>query len=158
MIQRTQTLFLALVVVAACGVVGFPIWEKSSAALNEKVVLSAMNLIHTKAGAEVTNGSTIYIAGLALLSAILALVSITQFKKRVLQMTIGAINSAVIAATLGTCFYQVFLVGIPMFEPEAQGSYTIGFYAAALALLGNMIANRLIRRDEMLVRSADRMR
>ena len=73
-------------------------------------------------------------------------------------MTLGLINSILIAVVLGYTFYQVFKVGIPMFEPENQGSYGAGFIAAAVAMLCNMIANRFIRRDEMLVKSADRMR
>jgi Domain of unknown function (DUF4293) len=73
-------------------------------------------------------------------------------------MTLGLINSILIAIVLGYTFYQVFKVGIPMFEPENQGSYSAGFFTTVLAMLCNMIANRFIRRDEMLVKSADRMR
>ena len=73
-------------------------------------------------------------------------------------MTLGLINSVLIAISLGICFYQVFKVGVPMFEPEVQGNYGAGFAAAVVAMLANMIANRFIRRDEMLVKSSDRMR
>ncbi|MFD2243256.1 DUF4293 domain-containing protein [Flectobacillus roseus] len=157
MIQRTQSLLLALVVIAMGVVISSPIWEKSSAALNQKVVLTAKALEHAQ-GTTTVSSSTIYIAILAGLAALIAAFSISQYKKRVLQMSLGALNSAVLAGVLGASFFNVFKEGIPLFEPENQGNYALGFYAGVFALLANMIANRLIRRDEMLVRSADRMR
>lgn len=158
MLQRIQTLLLAIVAIAMLSVTALPIWEKSSAALNEKVTLTSIALEHCKGTTCVNSDSTIFIVMLAIVSAVLAAFSITQYKKRMLQMTLGLVNSIMIATVLGYTFYQVFKVGIPMFEPENQGSYEAGFIAAVLAMLCNMIANRFIRRDEMLVKSADRMR
>jgi hypothetical protein len=139
-------------------VTALPIWEKSSAALNEKVTLTSYALEYFKGTDSVSSSNTMVIIILALISTCIAAFSITQYKKRMLQMTLGLANSIVIAIILGYTFYQVFKVGIPMFEPQNQGSYGTGFYAAVLAMLCNMIANRFIRRDEMLVKSADRMR
>ena len=158
MLQRIQTLLLATVAVAMLSVTLLPIWEKSSATLNEKVTLTAVALEYFKGTNLVSTANTIVIVMLALISTCIAAFSITQYKKRMLQMTLGLINSILIAVVLGYTFYQVFKVGIPMFEPENQGSYGAGFIAAVLAMLCNMIANRFIRRDEMLVKSADRMR
>ena len=157
MIQRTQSLLLALIVIAMGGVISSPVWKKSSAALNQKVVLTAKALEHAQ-GTTTVSSSTIYIAILAGLGALIAAFSLSQYKKRVLQMSLGALNSAVLAGVLGASFFNVFKEGIPLFEPENQGNDALGFYAGVFALLANMIANRLIRRDEMLVRSADRMR
>jgi magnesium-transporting ATPase (P-type) len=158
MLQRIQTLLLALVAIAMLAVTALPLWEKSSAALNEKVTLTSFALEHFKGTASASNSSTVLIAIVAIISACIAAYSITQYKKRMLQMTLGLINSILIAVLLGYTFYQVFKVGMPMFEPENQGSYGAGFIAAVVAMLCNMIANRFIRRDEMLVKSADRMR
>lgn len=158
MLQRIQTLLLATVAVAMLSVTLLPMWEKSSATLNEKVTLTAVALEYFKGTNLVSTANTIVIVMLALISTCIAVFSITQYKKRMLQMTLGLINSILIAVVLGYTFYQVFKVGIPMFEPENQGSYGAGFIAAVLAMLCNMIANRFIRRDEMLVKSADRMR
>jgi hypothetical protein len=158
MLQRIQTLLLALVAIAMLAVTALPMWEKSSAALNEKVTLTSFALEHFKATASISSSNTILIAILAIISACIAAFSITQYKKRMLQMTLGLVNSILIAVVLGYTFYLVFKVGIPMFEPDNQGSYGAGFIAAVVAMLCNMIANRFIRRDEMLVKSADRMR
>ena len=158
MLQRIQTLLLAVVAIAMLATTALPIWEKSSAALNEKVTLTSYALEYLKGTASVSSANTMVIIILAIISACIAAFSITQYKKRMLQMTLGLINSILIAVILGYTFYQVFKVGIPMFEPENQGSYEVGFFAMVLAMLCNMIANRFIRRDEMLVKSADRMR
>ena len=158
MLQRIQTVLLALVAIAMLAVTALPMWEKSSATLNETVKLTSFALEHCKSTTCISSDNTIVIAILAIISACIAAFSITQYKKRMLQMTLGLINSILIAIVLGYTFYQVFKVGIPMFEPDNQGSYGAGFIAAVVAMLCNMIANRFIRRDEMLVKSADRMR
>ena len=158
MLQRIQTLLLAVVAIAMLVTTALPIWEKSSAALNEKVTLTSYALEYFKGTVSVSSENTMVIVILAIISACIAAFSITQYKKRMLQMTLGLINSILIAVVLGYTFYQVFKVGIPMFEPENQGSYGTGFFSTVLAMLSNMIANRFIRRDEMLVKSADRMR
>jgi hypothetical protein len=158
MLQRIQTLLLAVVSIAMLAVTALPIWEKSSATLNEKVTLTSYALEYFKGTTSVSSSNTMVIIILALISTCIAAFSITQYKKRMLQMTLGLANSITIAIILGYTFYQVFKVGIPMFEPENQGAYGAGFFAAVLAMLCNMIANRFIRRDEMLVKSADRMR
>ena len=158
MLQRIQTLLLAVVAIAMLATTALPIWEKSSAALNEKVTLTSYALEYFKGTTSVSSTNTMVIVILAIISACIAAFSITQYKKRMLQMTLGLINSILIAIVLGYTFYQVFKVGIPTFEPENKGSYGTGFYATVLAMLCNMIANRFIRRDEMLVKSADRMR
>jgi hypothetical protein len=44
------------------------------------------------------------------------------------------------------------------FAPEINGTFGLGFYLAPLALLMLNISNHLIRRDENLVRDADRLR
>jgi hypothetical protein len=158
MLQRIQTLLLAVVAIAMLATTALPIWEKSSATLNEKVTLTSYALEYFKGTTSVSSSNTMVIIILALISTCIAAFSITQYKKRMLQMTLGLANSITIAIILGYTFYQVFKVGIPMFEPENQGAYGAGFFAAVLAMLCNMIANRFIRRDEMLVKSADRMR
>ena len=158
MLQRIQTLLLAVVAIAMLATTALPMWEKSSAALNEKVTFTSYALEHFKGTASVSSSNTMLIVILAIISTCIAAFAISQYKKRMLQMTLGLVNSILIGVILGYTFYQVFKVGIPLFEPENQGSYGAGFFTTVFAWLCNMIANRFIRRDEMLVKSADRMR
>jgi glycerol-3-phosphate acyltransferase PlsY len=151
MIQRPQSIFLVLIAIAAVVAGKNPIWLKIGE--GQSVQLSALGILHN------TNEQPSYL----LLSGIvvfllIALASLFMFKNRKLQMLLGMINSLIIASCLGYVFYQVFKVAQPIFLPEQEGQFKLGFFALVAAFLCNMVANRLIRRDEMLVRSADRMR
>jgi surface polysaccharide O-acyltransferase-like enzyme len=151
MIQRPQSIFLVVIVIAAIVAGLNPIWLKIGE--GQTAQIAANGITHNTT----LLPSFVLLAGLFVFS-IIALVSLLQFKNRKLQMLLGMINSLVIAACLGFVFYQVFKVAQPLFLPEQEGQFKIGFFALVAAFLCNMVANRLIRRDEMLVRSADRMR
>jgi len=43
-------------------------------------------------------------------------------------------------------------------ETYPGGKYGFGLYLPGIAVIGNLLANRFIRRDEKLVREADRLR
>jgi ABC-type antimicrobial peptide transport system permease subunit len=158
MIQRVQSIFLAIVAICMGVVANTSIWTKVNAANSaETVNLSAFSINHVKASGT-DSSTTIFILIFAIIAGLIAIYSLSQFKNRKLQMLLGAINSMVIALTVGTMFYYIFKVGNEMIANPAEGTYGIGFYAGGVALLANMISNRFIRRDENLVRSADRMR
>jgi Domain of unknown function (DUF4293) len=158
MIQRIQSIFLAAVVASMVTLLATNIWIKTDVSSDQQSVLSALQLTYAKGGTVMNTTPTFYIAILAALAGLSAAFSILQYKNRVRQLLIGVVTSFLIASAVGLTFYYIYQVGLPTFAPENQGSYTIGFYAAVLGLLANMLANRAIRRDEDLVRSADRMR
>ncbi len=158
MIQRIQSIMLLLVAIGMGLMGAMPIWKKISTTSTDSVVLNAINLQHSQAGKLIAETNTLPILILVIIAAVVALFEIFQYKNRKLQMIIGALNTMVIAATIGTSFYYIFTKGVNIFEPTVTGSYQIGLFAGAFAMLCNMLANRFIRRDEMLVRSADRMR
>lgn len=94
------------------------------------------------------------VIGLGLLN----LYTISQFKKRSLQVTLTNIGVLTgIALIMG-----IFFLYIPMIEkkinivPDYSKSY--GIYLPLVALVFMVMANRAIKRDEKLVRSADRLR
>lgn len=157
MLQRIQTVFMAIV--AACmGVVGnTTLWTKVNDTTTETATLNAFTLDIIKKNSQ-DSTSAIYILIAAIIAGLIAIYSISQFKNRKLQMLLGAINSMIIAILMGTIFYFIYIKGMPAFDATTDGKYGIGFYAGGIALLANMISNRFIRRDENLVRSADRMR
>ncbi len=158
MIQRVQSIFMAIVAICMGVLANTTIWSKTSPTNpGESVILNAFTIDHVSPTAQESTTS-IYILIFGIIAGLIAIYSITQFKNRKLQMLLGAINSMVIALTMGTIFYFIFKVGMPMAGSETDGKYEIGFYAGGIALLANMISNRFIRRDENLVRSADRMR
>ncbi|MEY4986626.1 MAG: hypothetical protein RL567_405 [Bacteroidota bacterium] len=157
MIQRPQTIFLCLVIIANSLVsAGWSIWAKVGQA-GQRAELFFNEWTLTFAG-KTTETSAIAIVILLTLSTIVTLITIFSFKNRIRQMMLGLINSLLLAGAMAYAFWVIFKEAMPAFEPEAQGKYGYGFYAMVVALLANMIANRLVRKDEMLVQSSNRMR
>jgi glucan phosphoethanolaminetransferase (alkaline phosphatase superfamily) len=120
--------------------------------------LNAYNLSYVKAGSIVKNTPVYYLAVLAVLSAGLSIFTIFQYKNRVRQMLLVSLNSLVGAGLLGATVYQIQMDSNKIFAPENQGEFSFSFWAAFAALALNWVANRLIRRDENIVKDADRMR
>lgn len=166
MIQRIQSVFLFLLVLAVISMLFLPLWSKTDAATGETVVLTAWELkshILNMQG-DATNAGSIPSKGafaigiLAIVAAVIALVEIFQFRSRLNQMKLGLLNTLVLAALFGTSFYYAAYVGAEMIGGTDNGSYQAGFYMPMLGLLLNALANRFIKRDEDLVRSVDRLR
>ena len=174
MIQRIQSVFLALIVVAMLGVIALPLWTKTDAATGEVATLTAFGLSSAR-GAQATAGGAIsasqhapdsawYIAALAAAAAAVALYEIFQYRNRLLQMKLGLLNSVLIAATLGALVYTViykaefYLGGTPGLPATVMGEKLPGFWLPMVALVCNVLANRFIKRDDDLVRSSNRLR
>lgn len=166
MIQRVQSIFLFFVGLCMLLVLYFPIWEKVSVEQQEAVTLGAYSLTHYAIDTTdenippsiISEKITVVIAILAVLAAVSAFYSIFQYKNRLRQMQLGALNSLLMAATLGFSLYFVTYTGEPMIDPQEQGAYKLGFFLPAIGLVLNILSNRFIRRDENLVRSVDRIR
>ncbi|MEN7546382.1 DUF4293 domain-containing protein [Rapidithrix thailandica] len=158
MLQRVQSIFLALVAIAMFSVVFTSIWEKTSSEGTETVVLTALQMVHSKGEEAVNTVNTFYIAALAFLSAAVAIGSIFSYKSRLTQLKLNLLNVLLMAATIGCMVYFLF-EGTKYFEVKTnQGAFDIGFYLPAVGLFFNLLANRFIRKDEKLVRSSDRLR
>lgn len=142
----------------------FPIWEKTNPEVGIRYTLDAFywqELSPTQADGkefEVVNSKpTLYLAGLAVVSCLVALFEIFQYKKRLLQIKLGAINAFVIMAYVAAATYVIY-TGENQIGYEARGIFKPGYFLPLGALLFNSLANRFIRKDEKLVRSVDRIR
>lgn len=156
MIQRIQTIFLALIAVAMGIVLGFPIWEKVGSN-NESAQLTALQLTHTQ-GVTTFVTPVWYLALLGVIVIGVSIYTIFQYRNRVLQMGMCAINAILLTAMMGVVLYSTLYKGKEFFNPTDQGNFTTGFYALVAALIFNMFANRFIRRDEKLVQESNRLR
>jgi hypothetical protein len=90
--------------------------------------------------------------------ALLSLFTIFQYKNRSFQVKLTNIGVlAAIALIMG-----IFFLYIPMIEKKINiipdYSKAFGIYLPLVALVFMVMANRAIKRDEKLVRSADRLR
>ncbi len=163
MLQRVQTLFLLGVIVCMAMVIIFPIWEKANPDDGLKYTLNAFYWMQYKdaggaSGWEIdTAKPTFYLAGIAGVVCIVALYSIFQFKKRITQIKLGALNAFLLMAFIATATYLIYKGenGIGM---DAKGVFKPGYFLPLGAMILNSLANRFIKKDENLVRSVDRIR
>lgn len=160
MIQRPQTLLLALIIFLMLAALFLPNWEKISSDHKTSAVQTAFSLkvtYQSEVPERVDTRNRIYVAGMLILVAGLAGYSISQFSKRMNQLKIGFAITLCITLTL-VAIMLGGKEGAGFFEIASEGKYGYGFYCLFVALFANMISNRLIRRDEHLVRSMDRIR
>jgi membrane protease YdiL (CAAX protease family) len=137
MIQRIQTVYLALAFVAA-GVLPFvfPLWILEN-------------------GADFYfMGNTAYTA-LFGLSTALCLLSIVSFKKRQHQFVMNRLNMILNLILLGLFVYRSLnLSG----ETPAVSEKGIGMFLPIVSIVFLVLANKAIKKDEDLVKSVDRLR
>jgi hypothetical protein len=151
--QRTQTLYLFLIVVFSTLSLVFPFayYELGE----ENVTFNLFGL--SKNSLDVDTWFPYYIS--IGLTTGLALFSITQFKNRKRQLALGKINYLVILITIILLFIDVTLIASNLkIENESISYNFVGFLLPVFCLAFNFLANRGIKKDEALVKSMDRLR
>ena len=149
MIQRIQSLYLLLVIIAYTLLFFFPIatyTAMSSDNLTE--ITTRFSLLGIT---NANSNSTIPLMVAVILLAIAALVTIFLYKKRLLQIKITAIVLLAHMGLVVALFYSGGKIGV-------NPAYDAGMYIALIPLVFLVLANRAIRRDEKMVRSTDRLR
>jgi len=91
---------------------------------------------------------------LAIAAATLAFIEVGKYKKRVLQMKLGALNSLFMAGSI-VC---AVIFSNQLLKTYEGGMYGLGLWLPGVAVICNLLANRFIRRDERLVRDSQRLR
>lgn len=154
MIQRIQSVYLLVVTVLMAVVLFAPLgWFAGDGA---EFTLRALGL--KNAAGEVVQ-STLHLAILAVAAALLPLVTIFLFRRRMLQLRLCAVEAVLL---LGTALMEgiYYFLGWRFF---AQTQFHAQALRPAIALplvclLFAYLAARAILRDEALVRAADRIR
>lgn len=160
MLQRIQTVFLFLVAVLMIVDVFSPIWINVNITTGESHILYTVFYEFIPASGEPavnTFWPFVIVSITALLAAGIALYEIFQYKDRLSQMKLGALNSIIMTICLG-CSVWFATEGQQDWMPSSPGSYGYGLFLPPVAMILNIIANRFIRRDEKLVKSVDRIR
>ena len=158
MIQRIQTLYLSLAFTAIVLLFAFPLAQFF--AENGAYVFSVKGLKNMVPGDAAAFNPMIFLpliivaAGIALLT----LYAIFQYKNRQFQVKLTNIGVLLSIALI----MSIFFLYIPMIEKKINivpdYSKAFGIYLPLVALVFLVMANRAIKRDEKLVRSADRLR
>ncbi len=144
MIQRIQSVYLALVGVFSGGLVFlFSFWKDVE---NQPVGIQQL-LNHTEMMQKAI-GIAFFVV------AFLAFASLFSFKKRKLQLSLNRINILINLILLGVLAYLLLNISGEM-EVSEKG---IGSFIPSVSTVLLVLANRGIQRDEDLVKSVDRLR
>ena len=156
MIQRIQSLFLFFVLSACVLMFFFPVAEFLSDFHYYKLyILEFQNMVPTTEQI-FSNYFTFPLIGFAVIIGLISFVAIFMYKKRRVQLLLIKI-----------CILLniILIVGVFFGYPEViskqintEAVFGISSYFSLISLVFLILANRGIKRDEKLIRSADRLR
>ena len=151
MIQRIQTVYLLLV--AGCAVVclSMPVGHFHQDGIE---VAEFYNLWLSMAdGSKVFSPWAMF--GLLLLAALVPFVAIFLFKRRMLQVRLSVFSGLILIG-----YYIVFGTFVYVFKSRYDADFTMNWTVAfpAVALILDYLAFRNIMKDELMIRSLNRLR
>jgi uncharacterized membrane protein YhaH (DUF805 family) len=155
MIQRIQSIFMALAAVwAILMIIVDPVYFEMIA--SDKMYELKGQGLFLLSDIEPQLSSYPVLALLALL-AIVPMGAILRFKDRKLQMKLMRLNMILALGFIGLAVFYIdrsqALIG-----EETDIIPSIWFYTSAVPILFSILANRFIKKDEDLVKAADRLR
>ncbi len=155
MLQRVQSVYLFLVFVFAILFFVLPIGQfiTDTAVFSFRLLRYGYFFEHTGFSANLQNTLLIILWASIL---ILTLVMIFQYRKRMLQIRLGKLNMLLHVFLIMLTFF--FLDGLRSQADIVGFNYGAGVVFPVVSLLFILMAIRAIRKDEELVRSADRFR
>lgn len=162
MIQRIQSLLLLLAAIAAVVVNFIPIGDIVNAAKEPLFQYDSFSLKIYQDG-NVENGiiSTVYVALLWIVSAILSVVTIFLYKKRQIQILLNNINMVTMLLALVVMLYvypNIVFVTNQFITETAVLEFNHWILISLIPAISLFFANTAIKKDEKKVRAADRLR
>ena len=153
MIQRIQSIFLLLAAIVMALLLLGPMYFISV----DKAVSTVAPTATMLADGVFESSDHIILLVLVILSAILPIIIIFLYKNRVLQMKLGRITVTLIVLTLALSII-LFLNDYKQISVGTSITIEYGYLAPVIAIILLALAIRYIKKDEKLVRSADRLR
>ncbi len=153
MIQRIQSIYLALIVISCLVLFFIPIVQYSTVDLG----ILSINLYGGDI-AVINTPSTIYLAVLNTIIMVFSAIIIFMYKNRKLQISLLMIDMLLALAFLAMLYWLVFAKIEAMEEVMKSPNYKVGAFLPLLNILLIIISSRKIRKDEAMVKSADRLR
>lgn len=147
MIQRIQSLYLLIVVIAYVLLFFLPIANYIT--LQSSYEFSLLKIT------DANTNSTYPLLAVVVILILAVVVTIFLYKKRMLQIRITAI---ILLAHIGFIAALFYVADTLSKKFGADAVYESGAYIALIPLVFLVLANRAIRRDEKMVRSTDRLR
>lgn len=157
MIQRIQSLFLFIVFAScvACYFLPFWLYTGTNPAYEYQVSLFAVTLISGTAQNLIVG--TLPIIVIVSISTILSLVTMFYYKNRPMQLKINNYNILMTVIFTGTIFLWIPYM-IEEMLPEAVRTWQYGLLLPLVSLVFLILSGNFIKKDEKLVKSADRLR
>ncbi|MDR1582633.1 MAG: DUF4293 domain-containing protein [Prevotellaceae bacterium] len=137
MIQRIQTLYLFIVIIL------------------QSILLSTSIAKYADPAGKETLYKTMdfpMLAALASFTALIPAISMFLYKNRILQMRFNIFNSILLVALQGFIVYYILQVRVPGFIFTIQSIFPV------IALILSILAIRNILKDELLIKSLNRLR
>ena len=142
MIQRIQTVYLLLIAILSIGIIFvFELWTVSEVKIFASDLLSNDSILKKLVPVSF------------IVSGLIALYAIFQFKNRKLQFVLGRLIILINLFLLGILIY--LSLNLP---GEVSSEKGIGMFIPTVAILVSVLANKAIKKDEDLVKSVDRLR
>ncbi len=155
MIQRIQTLYLIIALIASALFFAFPFAKYFvDIATMYEFKITAITLV-TQQSVSVYK-IPVFMLSLHIILTLLILISIFLFKNRVTQMRVVAVSFLLNAVLIGSVFFFADAFGKEMvITPDYRN---IGTLLPVLMLLMLLLANKAIRQDEIKMRKSSRIR
>lgn len=142
MIQRIQTVYLLLIAILSIGIIFvFELWTVAEVKVFASDLLSNESILKKLVPVSF------------IVSGLIALYAIFQFKNRKLQFVLGRLIILINLFLLGILIY--LSLNLP---GEVSSEKGIGMFIPTVAILVSVLANKAIKKDEDLVKSVDRLR
>jgi short subunit fatty acids transporter len=162
MIQRPQSIFLLIVIISLVIAMVAPIWHEQEGVhhTSQKTYrVDAWSLQEISYGRSAHTSQFLYaaIGWLSLIAVGIAVYELFKYNDRGIQMKLGTLNTLAMMVLLG-CMLRFTTQQEANFPLEIPGKYQPGFLSIFVALASNLLASHYIRRDDKLVKEADRIR
>ena len=155
MIQRKQSLFLLLAVIAYAICLFLPIASVSASGMGADSMIYNLGVLNGDSG--IISSTCLPLFLLLAVSAVISLATVFLFKNRKLQMNLCSIASLFTGLWYVDYLLMVFSI-IPVPEVEGAMNYQFAACLPLVALILVLMARKGVSDDEKLVRAADRIR
>jgi len=158
MIQRIQTIYLLLAVVATPVLLFFfPLAAYYSDTATLKLYLSHIQNLVPSLPLPLTLNPFLQYAGIiiSIIAGIICIYTISSFKNRIKQVRLVRITLFLIILVIA---WQFFITDLIRKNLSTIPDYEIGIYMPIISLIFLLLAQRAILKDERKIRAADRLR
>jgi glucan phosphoethanolaminetransferase (alkaline phosphatase superfamily) len=160
MLQRVQTLFLLAIILAMLVLFFVPIWSKVDPSTGHSYTIYAWHLKETNpvdSQIHLIVKPYIFIGILGIIATLTAFYALLRYDNRLRQLQLCALNSLLLTGMMG-CMIYLATKNEGKLITHLAGHYKLGFIAGIVGVISNLLANQFIKRDERLVREAEKIR